>query len=235
MNRRLAILGLAASLTLPAAAASAQAQPQPRILVTGEGEAAVAPDLALVSLSVMRQADTARQALDANNEAMAAVIAAMKASGVEERDLQTAGLQINPRYSYTNKPDGSQEARLIGYEVINTISVRVRDISKTGEVLDKAVSLGVNQGGSITFSNDDPSAALDEARKRAVADAMAKAKTLAQAAGVELGRVLEISDQAAVAPPMPFLAKALPYDEGVPVQAGENAYRVTVSVTFELR
>ncbi len=235
MNRRMIVLGLAASLALPAFAASAQTQPPPRILVNGEGEAAVAPDLALVSLSVMRQSETAREALDANNEAMSAVIAAMKASGIEDRDLQTAGLQINPRYTYTNKPDGTQDAKLVGYEVVNTLSVRIRDISKTGEVLDKAVSLGVNQGGSITFANEDPAPTLTEARKRAVADAMSKAKTLAEAAGVELGRVLEISDQSFAAPPMPFLAKALPEDTGVPIQAGENAYKVTVSITFELR
>ena len=90
----------------------------------------------------------------------------------------------------------------------NTLSVRVRDLVKTGEILDKAVSLGVNQGGGISFANDDPSAVIDEARKKAVADAMAKAKTLSEAAGVELGRVLEISDQNYRARPMPIEAKA---------------------------
>ncbi|TGR94341.1 DUF541 domain-containing protein, partial [bacterium M00.F.Ca.ET.191.01.1.1] len=117
--------------------------------------------------------------LDANNDGMAAVIAAMKSAGIADRDLQTGGIQINPRYNYTNKPDGSQEAELVAYQVTNTLSVRIRDIDKTGDILDKAVSLGVNQGGGITFSNEDPSAAVTEARKKAVADAMAKAKTLA--------------------------------------------------------
>ncbi len=116
------------------------------------------PDLATLSLAVMREAPTAREALDANNAAMAAVIAAMKASGVEDRDLQTAGIQISPRYDYTNKPDGTQEARLAAYQVTNTLSVRVRDLASTGEIIDKAVSLGVNQGGGITFANADPSA-----------------------------------------------------------------------------
>ena len=158
MTRHLLPLALAAAIAFPAMAGAADLPPPPRIIVSGEGEATVAPDLALLTLSVMREAKTARAALDANNDAMAAVIAAMKSAGIKDRDLQTAGIQINPRYNYTNKPDGSQEAELVAYQVTNTLSVRIRDIDKTGEILDKAVSLGVNQGGGISFTNDDPAA-----------------------------------------------------------------------------
>jgi uncharacterized protein len=235
MTKRFLPLALAAAIVLPVAAARADTQPPPRVMVTGEGESAIAPDLALLSLSVMREAKTARAALDANNDAMATVIAAMKAAGVEERDLQTAGIQIVPRYNYNNKPDGSQEAELVGYQVTNTLSVRVRDLSMTGEILDKSVSLGVNQGGGISFTNDDPEKALTEARKLAVADAMQKARTLSEAAGVNLGRIIEISDQAYAPPPIPYMAKAEMRDAAVPIQAGENAYRVQVNVTFELK
>jgi uncharacterized protein YggE len=229
-------LALAAAIAFPAMAGAADSQPAPRIIVSGEGQATAAHDLALLTLSVMREAKTARAALDANNDAMAAVIAAMKSAGVKDRDLQTAGIQINPRYNYTNKPDGSQEAELVAYQVTNTLSVRIRDIDKTGDILDKAVSLGVNQGGGIAFSNEDPSAAVTEARKKAVADAMAKAKTLADAAGVSIGRVLEITDQNIAPPPMPINAKAFDAaGAAVPVQAGENSYAVQVTVTFELK
>ncbi|PLP58072.1 hypothetical protein CYK37_17900 [Mesorhizobium loti] len=236
MTRAFLPLALAAAVAMPAIASAAEAPQQPRIIVSGEGEATVAPDLALLSLSVMREAKTAREALNANNDAMAAVIAAMKAAGIAERDLQTAGIQINPRYNYTNKPDGNQEAELVAYQVTNTLSLRVRDISKTGEILDKAVSLGVNQGGGISFTNENPAAVVTEARKKAVADAIAKAKTLAEAAGVSVGKVVEITDQSYAPPPMPMNAKA--YDAAgasVPVQAGENAYKVVVNVTFELK
>lgn len=236
MTRSFFPAALAAMLALPAAAAAADSVPPPRIVVSGEGEATITPDIALLSLSVMREAKTARAALDADNDAMAAVIAAMRSTGIGERDLQTAGIQINPRYNYTDKPDGGQEAELIAYQVTNTLSVRVRDIDKTGEVLDKAVSLGVNQGGGITFSNENPAAALNEARRKAVADAIAKAKTLADAAGVAVGRVLEITDQAPASVPMPINAKAFDAARAaVPVQAGENAYRAQVNVTFELK
>lgn len=236
MPNRLLAAALAASIALPAAAFAAEPV-QPRIMVVGEGTMTVAPDMALLSLSVMREAKTAREALDANNAAIAAVVAAMKTAGVADRDLQTANLQIFPRYDYTNKPDGTQESKLAAYQVTNTLSVRVREVAKTGELLDKAVTLGVNQGGNITFTNDDPSATVTEARKRAVADAMAKAKTLAEAAGVTLGRITEMSEMSYAPMPMPIEAKA--YDAAgaaaVPIQTGENSYKVQVNVTFELK
>ena len=121
MTKNLLALALAASIVLPVAAYAEDAAPQRRIIVLGEGQAAVAPDMALLSLSVMREAMSAREALDANNKAMAEVIAAMKASGVADRDLQTAGVQISPRYDYVNKPDGTQEAKLAAYQVTNTL------------------------------------------------------------------------------------------------------------------
>jgi len=228
-------LALAFSVAVPLAAAHAQQQPPPRILVTGEGEAAIAPDMALLSLGVMREAATARKALDANNQAMAEVIAAMKELGIAERDLQTAAIQIVPRYNYSNRPDGTQNAELVGYQVTNTLSVRVRDLKRTGEILDRAVTLGVNQGGGIQFVNNDPAATITEARKKAVADASAKARTLAEAAGVGLGQVLEISEQSFMPPPMPMQAKTFDRAESaVPIEAGENSYRVQVNVTFAL-
>jgi uncharacterized protein YggE len=229
-------VALAASMLLPAAGNAAEPTSR-RIVVIGEGEATVRPDIAVLSLSVMREAQTAREALDQNSKSMAEVIAAMKAAGVAEIDLQTAGLQINPRYDYTNKPDGTQEARLAAYQVTNTLTVRVRDLARTGEILDKAVTLGVNQGGSLVFTNDDPSATLKDARRKAVADAVDKATTLAEAGGVKLGQVIEISDVAYAQPPVPIEAKAFARgagDAAVPIEAGENAYKVQVNVTFEL-
>ena len=236
MNNRLFASLLAASIALPAAAIAAEPQ-TPQVMVVGEGEMSVAPDMAILSLSVMREAKTAREALDSNNDAIAAVIAAMKSAGIAERDLQTANLQINPRYDYVSKPDGTQEGRLAAYQVTNTLAVRVRDIGKAGELLDKAVTLGVNQGGNIVFTNEDPSATITEARKKAVADAMAKAKTLAGAAGVSLGRIKEMSELSYT--PMPVSIEAKTFDAApraaVPIAAGENAYKVQVNVTFELK
>lgn len=221
-------------------AALADETPRPRIIVTGEGEAAVAPDTAIVSLVVMEEKATAREALTANNEAMAKVLDGMKKAGIADRDLQTSGFNIEPRYVYPENKDGKQppEApRIVGYAVSNSLSVRVRDLTKIGEILDQSVTLGVNQGGSLTFTNDKPDAILEEARKNAVANALAKAKTLTAAAGVELGKVIEISEQSFNPRPMPMAQskmRAMAADS-VPVAAGENTYNVNVNVTFELK
>lgn len=236
MHPRFATLTIAAALLLPQAAFAQDGRHQsPRVVVVGQGEAALAPDMAVVTLSVMREAESARAALDDNNSAVAAVVAAMKEDGIEPRDLQTAGLQINPRYVYPQ--NGAGEPRIVGYQVTNTLTVRVRDIARVGQIIDRSVTLGVNQGGSISFVNDDPGAAVAEARKRAVRDAVERARTLAEAAGVELGAIIEMSEQSSE-PPVTIAAKAVRMDaapESVPIEAGENTYRVQVNVTFELK
>lgn len=241
MNRRyLPVLAVAAALALPTVATAQQASnPAPRIIVAGEGETAIAPDLAIVTLSVLREAETARQALDENNKASAAVIAAMKDAGIEARDLQTSGLQINPRYVYPQNDNGESQPRIVAYQVTNTLTVRVRDITKVGEILDRSVSLGVNQGGGVVFTNDDPSAARTEARRRAVEDAMARARTLAEAAGVGLGPIVELSEQSFAPRPMPMAAgraySMAAQSDAVPVEAGESVYRIQVNAIFELK
>ena len=238
MNRRYIPLLAAAAMALPHAAVAQEPNASfPRIVVAGEGEVAVAPDLAILTLSVLREAATAREALDQNNKAAAEVIAAMKEAGIEARDLQTGGLQINPRYVYPqNGAEG--EPRIVAYQVTNTLSVRVRDIAKVGEIVDRAVTLGVNQGGGVAFTNDDPSAARTEARRRAVEDAIARARTLAEAAGVGLGPIVEMSEQATMQPPMPMVAgrayRMEAQADAVPVEAGESVYRVQISATFRL-
>jgi uncharacterized protein len=219
--------------------AHAADESQPRITVTGEGSVDIAPDMAVLLLSVSREAPTAREALTANSAAMSKVLEAMTGLGIDKRDLQTASFDIQPRYTYPNRQSGgpAEPPTLVGYTVRNALSVRVRDISKVGEVLDTSVTLGVNEGGSIQFTNDDPSAAITKARGAAVKAAMAKARTLADAAGVELGDILEISEQNFSSRPAPMMAKglmAMDSAESVPVAAGENSYSVTVNLSLAI-
>jgi uncharacterized protein YggE len=213
--------------------------PEPRILVTGQGRSDLAPDMAILSLMVTREADTARAALDANTSAMNDVLAALKSEGIDARDVQTSNFSIQPRY--TRPPPRSsgnrEEPRIVGYTVRNGLSVRVRDITALGAILDKSVSLGVNEGGNITFTNKDPSAAIEQARIKAVEEAMVKAHTLAEAAGVKTGRILEISEQSSKPRPV-TLARAemamLRTADPVPVAAGENSYKVTVHISIAI-
>jgi len=211
----------------------------PRILVTGQGSVDVAPDMAILTITVTREAPTASAALDANSSAMENVMAAMKSEGVGERDLQTSGFSIQPRYHYPSpNSSGSQEApRIIAYFVRNSLTVRVRDIGAVGTILDTSVKLGVNEGGNIVFTNADPSAAITQARILAVNDAMAKANTLAGAAGVETGKLLEISEQTRQPRPIPMARAEMAMvrsDGAVPVATGENTYRVTVNVSYAI-
>jgi uncharacterized protein YggE len=165
---------------------------------------------------------------------MKQVLAALREAGVAERDLQTSGLSIQPRYAQPGKE--RSEPKIAGYGVSNALTVRVRNLDEAGAILDKAVGLGVNQGGGIAFVKDDLGPTLTEARKRAVTDALARARTLAEAANVKLGRILSIEEQSAMPRPMPYggplrMAAA---DAAVPLAAGENSYRTQVTVVFEI-
>ncbi len=221
----LAGAALVATAMLPAAPAAAQdsaaARLPPRISVMGEGEASVAPDMAVVTLSVLREAGTAREALNANSAAMKEVLDALKAAGIAERDIQTSRLDIQPRYSQPSR-DKPQEPKIVGYAVSNEVTVRIRKLAEAGAIIDKVVGLGVNQGGGISFVKEDLKATMTEARKRAVADALDKARTLAEAAGVKLGPILSIEENAA--PPRP-IAYAAPMrkaaaDMSLPLASG---------------
>jgi uncharacterized protein YggE len=170
---------------------------------------------------------------------MGEVLDAMQAEGIAERDLQTANFAIEPRYSYPPKKTNGerQPPRIVGYTVRNSLRVRVREVSRVGAILDRSVSLGVNEGGSITFTNEDPSGALSEARTRAMQEAIAKAGTLAAAAGVRVGMVLEISEQSFTPRPVPMASAEMAMSRAsapVPVAAGENSYAVTVHVSFAI-
>ncbi len=235
--RQILRLTLLPVLLVGAASAVTAQEPIPRINVQGEGRADIAPDMAILTLTVMREDKTARGTLDANTAAMAEVLATMRKQGIAERDLQTSGFAIQPRVHYPRPRSGESEQppQIIGYIVQNTLTVRIHDVDLVGELLDLSVSLGVNQGGQLSWSNQDPSAALEEARKLAVQDAARRAQTLASAAGVELGDLLELSEQTYRPGPVPVaraqLARAA---EAVPLAAGENSYRVTVSASYRI-
>lgn len=236
-RKSIGILATATVFLLLSLAARAD-DPTPRISVSGHAEASIAPDMAILQLTVMREAATARAALDQNSAAMAEVIAAMRATGIAEKDLQTRNFSIQPRYTYP-QPRNEHPPKLVGYAVRNSLQVKVRDLGKLGSLLDESVTLGVNEGGSVEFGNEDPSAALADARTRAVSNAMAKARIMADAADVELGKLLTLSDQTPVAMPQNYrVERAMAADAvagAVPVMAGENSYRVVVQVSYAIK
>jgi len=234
----LSVLFILAAST-PLAAQPVYAEPSPRIVVNGQGSVDIAPDMAVLTLSVTRQAPTAKEAVAENSQAMEGVLKAMRAQGIADRDLQTAGFSIAPQYTHLQRygeKKGSTR-KFSGYLVRNTLTVRVRDIAKVGQVLDTSISLGVNEGGNILFTNDDPTDVLAKARANGVAAAKAKALTLAKAAGVRLGKVLEISEQSYGSGPRPMARAEMAMSrsaDAVPISSGENTYQVTVYLTYAI-
>ena len=161
----------------------------------------------------------------------------LQAEGIADRDVQTSSFAIYPQYRQVAPKDGIEPPQeIIGYEVSNTLTLKVRDLEKLGGLIDKTVKLGVNQGGQIEFTNTNTDEVMTQARKAAVAEALAKAKTLTEAAGVKLGRIMEISENSAppMAPPMMRMTMAKDSGNGVPVAAGETSYTVNVNVVFSI-
>lgn len=224
--------GLAAAMAVQAAPAMAETA-KPRITVTGEGRVDARPDMAVITLGVATQDETAAAALAANSARLAAVLAQLKAAGVAERDLQTSGLTLGPRLDYSR--DG-QPPRVTGYEVSNQVTVRVRDLAALGGILDKAVGDGANTFHGLSFGLADSAAALDAARVQAVQEAARKAAMMAEAAGVRLGTVAEMSESGGGPEPVPMYRKGAVAmaAEAVPVEGGEVSYTVSVTVSWEL-
>lgn len=231
----LAAIALAASLSPLAAQDIGAAARRPTLTVTGEGTATAVPDMASFSTGVVSEAKTAREALDANTAQVAGMIAAIKEAGIEARDISTSGFSVQPQYQPPKK-DSNEAPRITGYEVRNTVSVRVRDLSRLGDLLDKVVTSGANQIGGISFDIAEPQAMQEAARVAAVKDARRQAEIMAEAGGVRLVRIVNMTGEAGMRP-MPRMAAApmmMKMDSAVPVEAGESESRANISITYEI-
>ncbi|WP_417309969.1 SIMPL domain-containing protein [Devosia sp.] len=226
---------LMAGLSLPAFADEGV------ISVTGTGEISAAPDTAYINSGVTTQGATAREALDANSAAMEQLIATLKEAGIAERDIQTSNFSVNPNYVYSDARDAdgyNQPPKINGYQVSNTVTVRIRDLDSLGAVLDQQVSVGANQINGISFAVDETTPLYDEARQMAFADARRKAGIYADVAGESLGDVVSITENQGYSAPQPMQMRAttMAYDESakVPVAGGELNFAVNVQVTWDI-
>jgi uncharacterized protein YggE len=182
----------------------------------------------MIRIGVTSQGKTAKNASDSNAKQMTAVMAAVKNSGIAERDIRTSRLSLQPRYE--NK---GGTTHLLGFRVTNQLTVRIHDIGQLPAILDRAIAAGVNEMSGIEFVVSEQSKLLDQAREAAIADAHRKAALYAKAAGAKLGRVVAIIEQGASAPPRPVAAMRAGA-AAVPVAPGEQTLRATVSVSYEL-
>ncbi|MGH7213989.1 MAG: SIMPL domain-containing protein [Tepidisphaeraceae bacterium] len=213
--------------------------PVPSLTVSGDAEVSVAPDRATVRLGAVGQAPTAAEAQNKVNEVVARAIDAIKDAGIDEKDIQTSGLSLQPVYTQPQRGEAMApdfQPRIVAYRASNTVQVTVNDVAKVGDAIDAGVKSGANQLEGISFDLKDDAAQRREALAQAVQEARAKAEALATAAGVKLGAFLDISESGVQVFPhqMPMMAmRAEMGHAATPVQPGQ--VRVHASVTLRYR
>ncbi|HHB80301.1 MAG TPA: DUF541 domain-containing protein [Aliiroseovarius sp.] len=211
----------------------ALAQDSPRtISVSGAGSVEAPPDMATITLGVSQQARSAGEALAAVSEVSAAIFARLEATGVAARDMQTSNLNLNPLFSDRSSVSNAPP-RIVGYQVSNMITIRVRELDDLGAILDQVAKDGANTFNGLQFGLVAPEPLAAKARVAAVKDAIARAELLANAAGVRLGPVLSISDQSGGGPRPVMADMAFARSvEAMPVAGGELSIQASVSMVF---
>ena len=205
-----------------------------RLDVTATGEVTRVPDVAIISTGVVTKSPTASGAIQQAATRMARVRAALKGAGVEDRDIQTSNLSLNPEYRY----DNNQPPKLTGYQASNTVTVRFRDIASSGKIIDALVAEGANQINGPTLTIDKPEAALDEARAQAIRIGRARAELYARSMGLRVVRVVAVSESGGsypVPPPMPVMMEARAQMASSKIDPGEQKLQVNLAMTFELQ
>jgi uncharacterized protein YggE len=206
------------------------------IVVTGDAEVDIKPDVALISLGVIKESKNIAQAQDESSKVMNEIVSTLKEIGIKEKDLKTTNYSIYPKYDY-NTQNG--KSTLVGYEVSQNLQAKIRDFSKISSALQKATDMGANQIGGLSFIIDDEVNARSEARGLAIKNAQEKAKVLARQLGINIGGVINFSESGAT--PQPY------YDYGIgggmekamssiapTVEPGTNNVSVSVYLTYEI-
>lgn len=224
---------LPASAVAQPAAAITQSIAGTRLDVSATGDVTRVPDLAIINAGVTTRSATASSALQQAASRMQRVRAALKAAGIEDRDIQTSNINLSPEYSYEN----NQSPKLNGYSASNQLTVRFRDIANAGKILDALVAQGANQINGPNLTIDHPEAALDEARARAVAAGRARAELYARSLGLKVVKVVSVSESGGnyAPPPMPMAMQARAESADTKIDPGEQKLQVTLAMTFELQ
>ncbi len=207
-----------------------------RLDISATGEVTRVPDLAIISAGVQTLQPTATGAIEENATRMEKVRAALKRAGIDDKDIQTSSISLNPEYRYVE----NQPPRLTGYRASNTVNVKFRDLKRTGAILDALVAEGANQINGPNLTIDKPEAAYDEARVKAIAAGRARAELYARALGKRVVRLLSVSEGSGyqMPPPMPvayardMAAQAVAKTE---IDPGTQELQVTLAMSFELQ
>lgn len=223
-------LALAAACSIALGASAAMADDKRTVSVSATGAVSAVPDIVNVTVGVQTLANTARQALADNTEAMRRVVEALKEQGLEARDIQTTSFSVQPSFEYPQ--DG--RPRLVGYQVVNAVAIRVRAVAKLGEILDVVVRTGSNQVSGVEFTVSKAEELKDEARAVAFTNARRMAEVYAKAAGATLGPVVRIEETNVQFAPVATFRAELSAAKPAPIEAGEQSVSVSVAVTWSL-
>ncbi len=231
----LAILSGAFAMTVSAQTSAPQAvvSSQGTLLsVSAQAEASQVPDIASISVGVVTESADSAQAMRDNASRMNAVLAAIGKLRIADKDVQTSGVNLYPQHRY----ERDQTPRISGYQASNTVTVKVRDLARLGEVMDALAGQGANQIHGPNFQIDNPDPLYDQARLAALDKARKRAKTYADALGVSVLRIVSIGEGGGGYRPVPMMAMAKAADmaESTPIAPGENTVSVSLDVVFEL-
>lgn len=216
--------------------AATENQPTKRTInVAGQGTITVSPDIAYITLGVVTEDKDAKAAQRSNAVAMDKVVAQIKLAGTKSEDIKTMNYSINPKYDY-NKLSG--ESNIVGYSVNNTVQVTVRDITKSGTIIDLAAESGVNTSNSISFGLSDPDKYYNDALKKAVEVAKKKAEVMAGTFGITLKMPVTINENGGYTPVYNYTSYDMKAEMAgaaapTPVQSGTMEIKANVSLVYE--
>jgi hypothetical protein len=210
---------------------------QRTLVVSGEGKVTAKPDQAELTSGVTTQAATAASAMSANNAAMSKMLATLRVLGIPDNKIQTSSFSVSPQYS-TPKLGSNEPSRVVGYQVSNQVTITIDDLTKVGATLDGVVKSGSNQLYGVNFQIANPAPLAAKALHSAVAIAIMKAKSMAQAAGVGLGPIVSLNEGSTYIPrPMPMM-RAMSFAAAPappPVAEGEETVSASVTITYAIQ
>ena len=224
---------------------TADIAPTTTMTVSAEGKVTVKPDLAIINFSVVTQGNDPKNVQKINDGKMGAVVQYLKDSNIEEKDIKTTSYNLSPQYDYSwcNLSSDSRiycPPKISGYILTQGVEVKLRDLSKSGEIIGNLPGKGANEISSINFTIDDMDIPRIEARKEAIEKANNKAEMMAKAPGVKLGKIANISEGSSYTPYSPYATKSvdaygLGSGEASPIQVGSNDITVNVSITYQIK
>lgn len=211
---------------------------QNTVTVSGEGEAFAVPDVATFSFSVIEEAQTASEAQNVAADKIQVVLDRVETFGIDEKDIKTTSYNLQPRYEYIRSASGPRKQVFVGFEVNQTVRVKVREVEKAGDIVGAVGQLEVSNISGLNFEVDDADAIVREARKEAIEKAQEKADQLEKDLGVSLGRIVQFNEFGGGSP-VPYMERSFADDgaqsASVELPRGENRVTTTVSITYEIR